>query len=203
MFKDDYEVNSKIWEFFSHYIINLLKDENTTFPELSENYYILVKALVTHSIGTFYFKYNNIPKNLIDVLDYGVNSSFPNIYELSFKILSSLIEHIFSIKTNENERIFIVKNFYIEHFNRIFFFVFKNTIDGLHQNGIKAQIKILRILIGKMENENIIEANHKVYFKQQLTDYITKIGINLTPNQIGTLSWHCLIIVKMSILLKL
>ena len=182
---NDYELNYRIWEFFSSNFTNLIKNGND-FPELTENFLKLTKSLVTHSTETFYLKYKSIPKNLIDSLNYGVNSKVPAIYEISLETLYSLIEIIFQISFNGIEQKIIIRQFYDSYFDRIFYFVFGNMIDGFHQNGIKTQIKILRILVGNMDNEDIFGRKIKTDFQQKLIRDLPKIGNNLSSNQIET-----------------
>ena len=185
-FSNDYEVNYKIWDFFTKYIIKLIMDENNTFPDLTENFYKFTKSLVANSTETFYYKYKAIPNNLIDVLNYGIKTTFPNIYELSLEILCILIEKIFKMNVNIEDKKDIIQQFYSSYFKIIFIAVFNNIIDGLHQNGIKTQINILRILLNIMENETIFEKERKNYFQKMIIELLSNITNNLTYNQIET-----------------
>ena len=182
----DYELNFRIWSFFSSNIFNLILCQSDSFPELTENFFILVKTLIINSTETFYYKYKSIPKNLIDILNFGVNNKMPRIYELSLDTLNSLLENIFQININGIDQKIIIKQFFDSYFDRIFYFVFGSMIDGFHQNGIKMQIKILRNLIEKLDNENIIERKTKINFQQKLIGDLPKIGNNLSSNQIET-----------------
>ena len=182
----NYELNYRIWEFFGSNIFNLIKTEGDFLPDLTANFYVLIKSLITNSTETFYIKYNKIPVNLIDILNYGVNSHIPHIYEKSLKTLKILIEKIFQININGIEQKNIIKQFYDNYFDRIFYFVFGNMIDGYHQNGIKEQIKILELLTKKLDDNNIFNNTYKIDFQKKLINDIPKIGNNLSLNQIET-----------------
>ena len=183
----DYELIYRIWQFFGQKIFNLIiNDKNNVFQELAENFFILIKSLVSNSTETFYVKYNSIPKNLIDMLNYGVNSNVPCIYEISLETLSILLENIFKINLKGIDPIKIIKEFYFNYFERIFYFVFGNMIDGSHQNGIKTQIQILQFLIKNLNNYEIFDTRYKVNFQQKLRNDLPKIGNNLSSNQIDT-----------------
>ena len=183
---NDYELNYKIWDFFSSNIFNLIRYAGDSFPELTQNFFILVNSLIINSIETFYYKYQSIPKILIDVLNYGTNSKLPAIYELSLETLNTLIEKILNLNINVIDQRIIIRQFFETYFDRIFYFVFGNMIDGDHQNGIKIQIKILRHLIENLDNENIIEKKIKLDFQKKLLGDLPKISNNLTSNQIQT-----------------
>ena len=182
----DYEVNYKIWDFFSKYIIKFIMDENNTFPDLTENFYKFTKSLVSNSTETFFYKYKAIPNNLIDVLNYGIKTTFPNIYELSLEILCILIEKIFQMNVTIEDKKAIILQFYSSYFKITIIVVFNNIVDGLHQNGIKTQIKILRILLNNLENETIFEKGRKNYFQKMIIELLPNITNNLTYNQIET-----------------
>ena len=183
---NNYEITYKIWDFFYTNIFNLLKESNNSFPEITENFFKLVNSLVTHSLETFYFKYKSIPNNLIDVINYGVNSDIPTIYELSLETLCILLEKMSQININGMEQTIIIKEFYFNYFKKIFYFVFNNMIDGLHQNGIKTQIKILRIMVNTYENKDIFDRENKINFQNELKEELIKLGKNLTQTQIIT-----------------
>ena len=181
----DYELNYRIWEFFGQKIFNLIfNDKNNSFPDLTENFFILIETLVINSTETFFVKYKSIPKSLIDILNYGVNSEVSSIYKKALETLDILLENLFKI--NLIDPITIIKEFYFNYFVRIFYFVFGNMIDGFHQNGIKTQIKILQFLIKNLNNCEIFDTKYKVNFQLKLRNDIPKIGNNLSANQIET-----------------
>ena len=180
------ELNCRIWEFFDSNIFNLIKAEGDFLPDLTENFFVLIKSLITNSTETFFIKYKYIPVNLIDILNYGVNSLIPHIYEKSLETLKILIENIFKININGFDQKNIIKQFYDNYFDRIFYFVFGNMIDGYHQNGINEQIKILELLTKKLDDKDIFNITYKNVFQQKLINDIPKIGNNLTLNQIET-----------------
>ncbi len=183
---NNYEITYKIWDFFYTNIFNLLKDANNSFPEITENFFKLVNSLVTHSLETFHFKYKSIPNNLIDVINYGINCDIPTIYELSLETLCILLEKMSQININGMEQTIIIQEFYFNYFKKIFYFVFNNMIDGLHQNGIKTQIKILRIMVNTYKNIDIFDRENKINFQNELKEELIKLGKNLTQTQIIT-----------------
>jgi hypothetical protein len=161
-------------------------DVNNTFPDLTENFYKFTKSIVANSTETFFYKYKSIPNNLIDALNYGIKTTFPNIYELSLEILCILIEKILQMNVTIEDKKAIIQQFYSSYFKTIFIVVFNNIVDGLHQNGIKTQIKILRILLNNMENETIFEEGRKKFFQKMIIELLSNITNNLTYNQIET-----------------
>ena len=187
----NHEINNIIWEQFGENIFNLIKYNNNLFPDLKQNYFILIKNLIKYDVECFYIKYNSIPNILIEILLYGASDSNPSISETSLESIIILFQNIIKINTNnEADKKMIIEQFFINYYFPIFDNIFSITLDGFHKRDLINQIKIIQFLVKLLDEEKLCQGNEnektKLLFKDKLVKYLTSISSNISLKQIET-----------------
>ena len=183
VFKNQYpNICCTIWDCFSSNIFKIIQNNYKSFPELFENFFKFIKSIVTNSLESIYYKKNEIPQLLIDILIYGINDKVPCVYENSLEAIQNLLNYILNPNLNKISQ----QKFFNSHLYKIFGQVFSTMVDGFHQNGINLQIKIIQLIIKTIDDEKYFNKNEKLNFRQIIIDNLPSICPNMNKNQIQT-----------------
>jgi exportin-1 len=175
-----------IWNYLCLFTLDMIKSDFQSFPEHRQNFFTLVKALITHAFDSlFQVQESNFNKDVLNAMIWAIRHNQPQMYETGLETILILIKNINLYKTanpNSNIADIFYKNYYFDLIQEILCVL----TDSYHKSGFKLQVEILQLLIQVIEfnqvSQNLFDPN------VSNKDYIMNILLNLITNAFGHLN---------------